>query len=140
MGRRKVPLVVIEAARALGVPQEELSLLRGAAGQTWSSEDQVLRVRPAAALKVELAAWAAAASVVPTPEVIDLAELGTVSAALVQRLPGRPAGDLGMLTLERARKRGQACGRVLPVTTVQALLFSPTNNGGSMWAPSRVPS
>lgn len=106
----ELPSVVIEAARALRLPQDELRLLPGAAGQTWSSGAHILRVRPAAPMKVEMAAWAAAASVVPTPVVIELADLGTMSAALVRRLPGTAAGDLGMVTPERARKRGQACG------------------------------
>jgi hypothetical protein len=101
MGRRELPSVVIEVARALGVPQASLNLLPGAAGQTWSSGKHVLRVRPTAALKVEMAAWAAASSVVPTPQLIDFAELEAVSAALVRPLPGTPAGDLGSVTPDR---------------------------------------
>ena len=111
--------MVIEAAKSLGLPQDELSLLPGAAGQTWSFGEHILRVRPATGMKVEMAAWAAAASVVPTPVVIELAELGTMSAALgamsaalVSRIPGTAAGDLAMISPERARKRGRACGRI----------------------------
>lgn len=84
----------------------------GAAGQTWSAGTHILRVRPAAALAAEMAAWAAAAAVIATPEVIDLAEFTTMSAALLRRLPGVPAGHLENLTPDRARKRGLRCGEL----------------------------
>jgi Ser/Thr protein kinase RdoA (MazF antagonist) len=73
-----------------------------------------LRLRPAAALGRELAAWAAARSVVPVPLVVDIVHLEATSAALLERLPGRPAGDLAGLAPDEAKRRGLACGRVHP--------------------------
>ena len=109
----RVPsLPVLTAARALGVPVERLTPLAGASGRSWAAGENILRVSDAATLDVEIAACPAAASVVVTPEVVDRVDLDNVSALLVRRLPGTPAGQLDDVDPSRARARGQACGRL----------------------------
>ncbi len=98
--------------RAFHLAEEDLVALPGAAGQTWAAGPHVLRVRPPAALERELAACTAAGAVLPVPRVIDLVHLDAVSAVLVERLPGRAAGELDGLAPEEARRRGLACGHV----------------------------
>ena len=63
---------VLLAAKALGLNEHALSPLRGAAGQTWSAGEHILRARPVTALAVELAACAAGRRVLPAPEVLDV--------------------------------------------------------------------
>jgi len=46
------------------------------------------------------------------PAVLDRAEVGDVSAALLEMLPGRPAADFARDSPGRARVAGQACGAV----------------------------
>lgn len=92
--------------------EEDLAPLPGAAGQTWAAGAHVLRVRPPGALERELAACTAAGAVLPVPRFVDLVHLETVSAVLVERLPGMAAGELDGLAPEDATKRGLACGRV----------------------------
>jgi len=56
---------------------------------------------------------AAAAHVVPVPAVLRIVALDDAEqrgALLLPRLPGRPAGDVTDLSVERARQHGNACG------------------------------
>ena len=111
--RVRVPsAAVVAAASALGVPSEALRPLAGASGRTWDAGEHVMRLGDAVALDVEAMACAAAASVVATPEVLDRVDLDSVSAVLVRRLPGTPAGRLEGIGRRRARHRGAACGRL----------------------------
>jgi hypothetical protein len=103
---------VLTAADALGVRPEALVALAGASGRTWSTGEHILRVGDAGTLDVEAAACAAAASVVPTPALIDRVDLDGLSAVLARRLSGTPAGDLDGIDSRRARNRGRACGRL----------------------------
>jgi aminoglycoside phosphotransferase (APT) family kinase protein len=96
----------------LGIRPGSLAPLRGASGRSWNAGEHILRVGVAAALDVEVAAWAAAANAVATPEPVDRVDLDTLSAVLVRRLPGTPAGRLDEVTSKRAQEIGQACGRL----------------------------
>ena len=127
----------ISAARALGVPVEQLSPLPGASHQTWSAGEHILRIRPTAALEVELAAHAAAGRVIATPEVLDRVDLETVSAILVRRLPGVPAGHLDDVSLKQARARGRACGRLygLLATVAAPATIAPVS---AVWSGDRL--
>jgi hypothetical protein len=103
---------VVEAARALGVRAEALRPLAGASGRTWDTDEHVLRLGDARTLDVEAAACAAGAGVIATPKVLDRVDLDSVSAVLVERMPGTPAGQLDGIRRGRARRRGEACGRL----------------------------
>ena len=48
----------------------------------------------------------------PVPAVLDRAEVGDVSAVLLEMLAGRPAADFARDSPGRARVAGQACGAV----------------------------
>jgi aminoglycoside phosphotransferase (APT) family kinase protein len=59
----------------------------------------------------------AAARTLPVPRVLEAVEFsddaGHLAAALLlSRLPGRPAGDCGGLSMREARRRGEACERL----------------------------
>jgi aminoglycoside phosphotransferase (APT) family kinase protein len=103
---------VVAAARALGVPSQALRPLAGASDRTWDTGEHVMRLGDAVTLDLEAAACAAAAGVVATPEVVDRVDLEDVSAVLIRRLPGTPAGHLDGIGVGRARQRGGACGRL----------------------------
>lgn len=105
-------VAVLAAAEALGVPAESLAPLAGASGRTWDAGENILRVGDSGVLDVEIAACAAAATAVATPEVVDRVDLDTISAVLVRRLPGTPAGRLHDTSLKEARAIGEACGRL----------------------------
>jgi Ser/Thr protein kinase RdoA (MazF antagonist) len=102
----------LAAARALGVAPDSLVPTGGRSGDTWGAGSFVLRVRPTTRLDAELAAATAAAHAVPVPGVADRADMDGVSAVLLRRLAGTPAGDVARLTVAQARARGQACGRL----------------------------
>jgi Ser/Thr protein kinase RdoA (MazF antagonist) len=87
-------------------------LLGGNSGSAWSAGNRVLRVGRPAVIDAELAASAAAAAVLPVPAVLDRAEVGDVSAVLLEMLPGRPAADFARGSPGRALVAGQACGAV----------------------------
>ncbi|HLI01049.1 MAG TPA: phosphotransferase [Acidimicrobiales bacterium] len=115
MDRHPVPEAVRRAARALGLAADQLRPLPGASGETWASEPGVLRVRPSVSLRRELAASAAAGAAVPVPRVLDVVDLdppGEVSAALLQWVPGRPAGNLDGVDRRRAAAIGRVCGEI----------------------------
>jgi aminoglycoside phosphotransferase (APT) family kinase protein len=140
-----LPSVVLTAARALGVDEHDLRPLPGAAGQTWAAGEHILRVRPAGPLAIEMAAYAAAARVLATPEVLDIVHLPVTSAALLTRLPGRPVGDLDGVAPEQARRRGLACGHVHAQLAAVAAprevpsLPGPTPPGPTAWRQTPPP-
>jgi Ser/Thr protein kinase RdoA (MazF antagonist) len=111
----ELPAAVVQAAAALGLDPAGLRGLRGASGSSWDAGSAVLRVGPRAALERELAASGAAAAVLPVPRVLDRADFADHSALLLERLPGRPAGELALGDPGPARAAGRACGRVYDV-------------------------
>jgi Ser/Thr protein kinase RdoA (MazF antagonist) len=108
----ELPGIVVQAAAALGLDPAGLGGLHGASGSSWAAGSGVLRVGPRAAVQRELAASGAAAAVLPVPRVLDRADFGDHTALLLERLPGRPAGELALGGPEQARAAGLACGRV----------------------------
>jgi Ser/Thr protein kinase RdoA (MazF antagonist) len=111
----ELPAVVVQAADALGLDPAGLRGLRGASGSSWDAGPAVLRVGLRAAVDRELAAAAAAAALLPVPRVLDRADFADHTALLLERLPGRPAGELALGGPEQARAAGLACGRVYDV-------------------------
>ncbi len=106
-----MPSAVAQAAGAFGLDAGSLRALGGNSGSAWGAGNRVLRVGRPAVTDAELAASSAAA-VLPMPAVLDRAEVGDVSAALLEMLPGRPAADFARDSPGRARVAGQACGAV----------------------------
>jgi Ser/Thr protein kinase RdoA (MazF antagonist) len=102
------PGVVARAAVGFGLRAETFRPLGGASGSAWSDGDVVLRVGERVGLEVSAAA--AAADHVPVPRVLDRLELDGVTAALFERVPGRPAGELAMGSADRGAALGRACG------------------------------
>jgi hypothetical protein len=90
----ELPGIVVQAAAALGLDPGGLHGLRGASGSSWGAGSAVLRVGHRALLDRERAAAGAAAAVLPVPRVLDRADFADHSALLLERLPGRPAGEL----------------------------------------------
>ncbi|NAZ84778.1 phosphotransferase [Kineococcus indalonis] len=89
----------------------------GTSGQTWACGEHVLRIGDPDVLDRERAAMAAAAGVVPVPQVLQRARYVDAqgrarAASLLTRLPGRPAGDVRGLSSRQVRRRGEACGAV----------------------------
>ena len=103
-----VPAAVARAAAGFGLEPERLRPLGGASESAWSDGDAVLRV--GARVAGEVLAASAAAGHVPVPRVLDRLELDGVSAILLERLPGRPAGELARDRPEVAAAAGRACG------------------------------
>jgi Ser/Thr protein kinase RdoA (MazF antagonist) len=58
----------------------------------------------------EVLTMSAAAGHVPVPRILDRLELDGVSAVLLERLPGRAAGQLALESPVRAAATGRACG------------------------------
>jgi Ser/Thr protein kinase RdoA (MazF antagonist) len=108
----ELPGIVVQAAAALGLDPAGLGTLRGASGSSWEAGPGVLRVGRREFLDRELTAASAAAAVLPVPRVLDRADFGDHTALLLERLPGRPAGELALGGPEQARAAGLACGRV----------------------------
>jgi hypothetical protein len=111
----ELPAVVVQGATALGLDPAGLRGLRGASGSSWDAGPAVLRVGPRAAVDRELAASGAAAVVLPVPRVLGRADFADHTALLLERLPGRPAGELALGGPGPARAAGLACGRVYNV-------------------------
>jgi aminoglycoside phosphotransferase (APT) family kinase protein len=87
----------------------------GATGATWACGEFVVRLGSVNVLHRETLAMAAAARVVPVPQVLGMVDLDDAEqrgALVLSRLSGGPAGDLTDLPVERARRRGIACGRL----------------------------
>src|SRR4051812_9864434 len=73
--------------------------------------NRVLRVGRPAVIDAELAASSAAAAVLPVPAVLDRAEVGDVSAVLLEMLPGQPAADFARGSPGLAPGRGPGLAR-----------------------------
>ena len=116
-GGSLLPGPVVRSAVAMGLPLDSISPLPGLTGRTWASGDHILRIGAPAGLHLELLGMAAASTVVPVPEVVDLAELSGpdeegLAAYLMTRLPGRPAADTRGLSEAAAHRVGARCGRL----------------------------
>jgi hypothetical protein len=103
-----IPDAVARAAAGFGLEPARLRPLGGASGSAWSDGDAVLRV--GARVADEVRAASAAAAHVPVPRVLGWLELDGIGAVLLERLPGRPAGELARESPERAAAAGSACG------------------------------
>jgi hypothetical protein len=101
-----LPAAVARAAAAFGLDAERLRPLAGASGSAWGDRDVVLRV--GGRVDNELMAATAAAGHVPVPRVLDR----RAGAALLERVPGRPAGELALERPDRAAAAGRACGEL----------------------------
>jgi hypothetical protein len=101
-----LPAAVARAAAAFGLDAERLRPLAGASGSAWGDGEVVLRVGEG--VDNELRAAAAAAGHVPVPRVLDR----RAGAALLERVPGRPAGELALERPDRAAAAGRACGEL----------------------------
>jgi hypothetical protein len=105
-----IPGSVVSAAVGFGVELERLRPLGGASGSAWSDGDVVLRVGER--VTDEVLAASAAAGHLPVPRVLDRLDLDGVCAVLLERLPGRTAGELALDSPVRAAATGSACGRL----------------------------
>jgi Ser/Thr protein kinase RdoA (MazF antagonist) len=101
--RGRLGLTLDAAAAAFGL---DVAALRRVGGETWSDGEVVLRVGERVAAEVRAAA--AASSVVPVPRVLGQIE----GAVLLERVPGRAAGELALADPERAAAAGRACASV----------------------------
>jgi hypothetical protein len=106
----RIPGAVARAAAGFGLEAERLRPLGGASGSAWGDGDVVLRVGERIA--EEVLAASAAAGHVPVPRVLDRLEHDGVGAVLLERVPGRPAGELAMDDPARAAATGRACGEL----------------------------
>src|SRR4051794_14160553 len=86
--------VVARAAIGFGVDPERLRPLGGASRAAWSDGHVVLRVGGRVA--DEVPALAAAAGHLPVPRVLGRLDLPDASAVLLERVAGRPAGELAL--------------------------------------------
>jgi Ser/Thr protein kinase RdoA (MazF antagonist) len=123
-----LPAAVGRAAAAFGLDVEQLRPLAGASGSAWGDGDVVLRVGER--VDHELLAAAAAAGHVPVPRVLDR----RAGAALLERVPGRPAGELALERPDRAAAAGRACGELhdalARVACPRGLRDAPGTDGG----------
>jgi hypothetical protein len=103
-----VPMSVRRCAQAFGLDPELVRGLGGESGASWSVGDHVLRV--GGHLGEERLALSAAAEVLPVPRVIGHVDLGDCTGTLLERLPGRPAGEWALSEPGRAHVAGAACG------------------------------
>lgn len=123
MDGTSVAQLVAEASRAFGLDPERLVPLGGATGRVLGVDDVVLRLSWPQVLDHEQLASSAAAGVVPVPELLDRYDspAGDGAAALIRRAPGTDAAALDGMSLDRARRRGAACGRAqTAISTVLA--------------------
>lgn len=104
----RLPGVVVRAALGFGLEPTTLQPLGGRSGSAWSDGHVVLRVGERVA--GEVLAASAASGHLPVPRVLDRLELNGVSAALLERAPGRPAGELALEHPDRGAATGRACG------------------------------
>lgn len=100
------------AAAAFGFDSGSLRVLGGNSGSAWGAGEFVLRVGDPAVIDAERAASSAAAEVLPVPAILDRAEVGDLSAVLLETLPGAPMAEVARRRPEVARTAGQACGAV----------------------------
>jgi len=99
---------VVRAAVAFGLDPDALRMPGGATGATWSDGRFVVRVGER--LDGEIAAMAAAAEHVPVPRVLDHRRFGGSDAVLLEKVAGRPAGDVAMGDPALGAAVGRACG------------------------------
>jgi hypothetical protein len=122
-----LPVAVTRAAEAFGLDAAAVRSLGGMSGSAWTDGHVVLRV--GGRVDAEVAAAEAAAPRVPVPRVLGRSE----GAALLELLPGRPAGELAALRPERAPAAGRACGslqdRLARVAAPPGLLSSREGSG-----------
>jgi len=104
----RIPDAVARTARGFGLKPETLRPLGGRSGSAWSDGHLVLRVGERVGR--ELSAIAAAAGHVPVPRVLDRLELDGTSAVLLERVPGRAAGELALDEPASGAAAGRACG------------------------------
>lgn len=103
-----VPDVVVRAAAGFGLEPERLRPLGGRSGTAWSDGCVVLRVGER--VGTEVLAASAAAGHVPVPRVLGRLELDGVFAVLLERVRGRPAGELASGDPVLGAAAGRACG------------------------------
>lgn len=123
MDEQHVARLLREAAQKFGLDAERLEPLGGATGRVLGVDDVVVRLSWPQVLDHEQLASSAAAAVVPVPELLDRYDSpsGDGAAALIRRAAGTDAAALDRLSLDRARRRGAACGRAqLAISTVPA--------------------
>jgi hypothetical protein len=94
--------------RAFGLEARSLRSLGGNSGTTWGIGDRVLRIGRRAVADAELAASAAAAEVVPVPQLIGRLEADETSAVLLEMLPGQTAAEVARREPGRALAAGRA--------------------------------
>jgi aminoglycoside phosphotransferase (APT) family kinase protein len=99
---------VLRAAVGFGLEPDTLHPLGGRSGTAWSDGHVVLRVGQRVAF--ELPAIEAAAGHVPVPQVLGRLELDGTSAVLLERVPGRTAGELALESPSDGAAIGRACG------------------------------
>ena len=104
-----IPAAAERAAVGFGLHPERLRPLGGRSGSAWSDGDVVLRVGERVA--DEVLAASAAAGHLPVPRVLDRLDLDDVSAVLLERVAGRPAGELAHRP-DRGAAAGRACGEL----------------------------
>lgn len=104
----RIPGAVERAAVGFRLEPERLRPLGGASGSAWSDGHIVLRV--GASVAYEALAVSAAAGHLPVPRVLDRLERDDVSALLLERVPGRPAGELALASPVAGAAAGRACG------------------------------
>jgi hypothetical protein len=105
-----IPRAVVRAAVGFGLEPERVRPLGGRSGSAWSAGNVVLRVGER--ISDEVLAASAAAGRLPVPRVLDRLELDGVGAVLLERVPGRPAGELALDSPELAARTGRACGEL----------------------------
>jgi hypothetical protein len=103
----RLPDAVVRAAVGFGLEPAALQRLGGRSGSAWSDGHVVLRVRER--VSDEVLAASAAAARLPVPRVLDRLDLDGIGAALLEKVPGRPAGELAIEDPDRAATAGRAC-------------------------------
>jgi Phosphotransferase enzyme family len=104
----RISRVVLRAALGFGLEPDRLRPLGGRSGSAWSDGHVVLRVGERVAC--EVLAVAAAAGRLPVPQVLAQLELDGTSAVLLERVPGRAAGELALDSPGGGEAAGRACG------------------------------
>jgi hypothetical protein len=105
---RRIAGTVERAAVGFGLEPERLRPLGGRSGSAWSDGHVVLRVGERVAC--EVAAAAAATGHVPVPAVLDRLDLDGSTAVLLEKVAGRPAGELALDNPVAGAAAGRACG------------------------------
>lgn len=139
MDERTVRRLVHEATTAFGIDATGLVPLGGATGQVLGDDEVVLRLGWSGVLDHEQRAAEAASTAVPVPALLDRydSSSGDEAVMLLRRAPGTDAGALEGLSVDRARRRGAACGGAqLALGTVSAPRGFTVVDG---WAHARLP-